>query len=101
MALSAIRWAVNSVETSSWKRGMSQWDQWPWSPSARRRSLAQRRMWAHCVFVMSSCLVDYPYSITHAGWAVSWEGPSNGPRADPSPLGYLFYSAHYIWVPSA
>jgi hypothetical protein len=30
-----------------------------------------------------SGLVDYLYSIGHAGWAVMWETPSNGPRADP------------------
>jgi len=41
-----------------------------------RRSLAQRRMWAHCVFVIGSgCVVVYSYSIADGGWAVRWGGP--------------------------
>jgi hypothetical protein len=39
-----------------------------------------------------SGLVDYPYSVAHAGWAVRWEPPGNGPRADPPlPLGWSYY----------
>ena len=39
-----------------------------------------------------SGLVDYLYSIGHAGWAVRWEPPSNGPWADPPTPGVVILS---------
>lgn len=70
-----------------------------------RRALAQRRMLFHWDLVIGSGCLLYPYSIADGGWAASQgvEGrvQLTAQRPTPYPLGYLFYSAHYIWVPSA